>query len=72
MGINWLGALPIDNKEERVTVNELPDYLSEEEIQVLRNNIPSISSEDHVLTEERMIHSFVVAKEYVYHAITQH
>ena len=72
MGIDWLGPVPIDNEEERVTVNKLPDYLLEEEIQVLRNNISSISSEEHVLTEESMIHSFVVAKEYVYHAITQH
>ena len=70
MGIDWLGPVPLpaDGDENGVHVNEIPNYLSEEEVRILKEHI--VLSD--VLTEESMIHSFTVGKYYVYQALGQH
>ena len=68
MGIDWLGPVSVDNDEDNVTVNELPNYLSEEEIQ--NNNYCETTYRQKSMYLQRracFIALYIVAKEYIHH-----
>ena len=61
-GVDWLGPVSIQEDDGSVHVNDLPDYLSDEEIQILWQNV-TVASE--TLSEECMLHSSAIAKHYM-------
>ena len=67
IGIDWLGPVSTD-EDNTVNVREIPNYLSEDEMQIVQQHLTLSDG----LTEENMLHSFTIAKQCVYHAISQH
>ena len=61
MGVDWLGPIPTGN-DDQVDVSQLPS--SEERETLLQHfNIDATTS------KESMLHSYAVAKHYVYHIL---
>lgn len=63
-GIDWSEPAPLED-EQTVTVDNLPNILSDEERATLRQQL----THSDTLTEEWMVHSFTVAKVFVHAAI---
>ena len=67
MGVNWLGPVPTE-VDHSVHVNDLPEYLSREERETLWQHI-AIYVASTTLSDESMLHSYAVAKHYIYHVL---
>ena len=65
-GIDWAGPVPTDEDDNTVTVDDLPDILSETEKDILRQHISDQGT--CTLTEECMIRSFTIAKVFIHAA----
>ena len=68
IGVDWLGPVPTEDDNHSVHVNDLPEYLSHEERETLWQHI-AIDITSITLSEESLLHSFAVAKHYVYHVL---
>ena len=58
------GPVSIDNDEEGVVIQEVPDVLSEEEISLLKQHFV----EPDMVKEEIMLQNYMVAKSFVHSA----
>ena len=69
-GIDWAGPVVTDEDDSTVTVDDLPDFLSEPEKDTLRQHISDQGT--CTLTEESMIRSFTISKVFVHAAANEH
>ena len=66
-GTDWEGPVPLQDDEATVSVEELPELLSEVQQSTLRDLIPYQDQ----LSDDWMIHSFSVAKLFVHELCEQ-
>ena len=63
-GTDLNGPVSIDNDEEGVVIQKVPDVLSEEEVTLLKQHF----IQPDVLREEIMLQNYMVAKSFVHSA----
>ena len=61
-GIDFEGPVPLDEDENPVVVEELPQFLSQEEMITLRQNIPQPDS----LNDEWMIQNYAITRSIIH------
>ena len=61
-GIDFEGPVPLDEDENAVVVEELPQFLSQEEMTTLRQHIPQPDS----VNEEWMIQSYAITRSVIH------
>ena len=61
-GIDFEGPVPLDEDENPVVVEELPQFLSQEEMITLRQNIPQPDS----VNDEWMIQNYAIARSIIH------